>query len=74
MLKRTVGFLAAVAICILMAAPAGAATATQVKAVARSGQVFITWKEAPGATAYRVYREAKPLTAATLDKTRLGSV
>ena len=53
------------------AAPAPAKTypavkPTEVKAVFREGQTFITWTEDPRAGFYRVYRDSKPITTARL--------
>jgi len=49
---------------------------TELKALYRSGQIFLTWKQVPhkGAffdSTYRVYAHTAPITAANLDKARL---
>jgi hypothetical protein len=56
-------------------APALGVTSTRLKATARSGQVFLSWTEAPGATQYHVYRDTAPLTKTTLSpKHRVATV
>jgi len=67
MLKRT----RIAVVCLAVAgwsACAVAAAPSNLEATFRSGEVFITWKEAPNATAYHVYRDTAPLTRAALDK------
>ena len=64
-----------VAALLVVAGFAHAATPTAVRAVFRTGQVFLTWKQVGDASAYHVYRDAKPLTAATLtEKLRVAVV